>query len=129
VNDNLPSPSDPAQPIRDQLDDLAVLLALWGRRDESPVAARQAASLAIDLCNGMQTAVGALRDRLVDDALAYDETTAIATDALLERLRREHGITPLPDSTDSDDIGHLPTERPWISGNSGPGWSPDDELT
>jgi hypothetical protein len=47
VNDTVPNPPDPTSPIRDQVDGLGALLALWRERDPSQGASRAAAGNAL----------------------------------------------------------------------------------
>jgi hypothetical protein len=95
-----PKPPDPTSPIRAQVDELAALLAVWRERDPSQAVSRAAAGNALDLTDALLRGIGELRSWLIDDIHEYDEAANAACDELLARLRRAHGITPLPDSED-----------------------------
>ncbi len=92
MNDTVvPNPPDVTAPIRDQLNDLAALLSLWWQRDEQRPVARAGANNALGVIDTLLRQLHDLRDWLVDGIREDDDAAAAQTDALLERVRGEHG--------------------------------------
>lgn len=108
--------SDRVAEIRDQARALEGWLALWAVRDDTaawettPAAARTAGGEAVTAIDNVLRALHQLRSELVTEIRQFDDESAASTDALLERLRREKGITPLPD------------DQGWTDTGSGPGY-------
>jgi hypothetical protein len=77
----------PLSALRNNVEDLAVALAIWQARDDTkPDAhARSAANDAMDAIDGALDELHALRRSLVSEIRASDDATAARVDALLAR--------------------------------------------
>jgi hypothetical protein len=143
-----PDHNDIRHTLRAHFDELAAALGIWALRDDSITAppqpeVTQAGNDAMAAIDTLLHELHGLRSRLVTEIRTHQDAANAAWDAratgnsgetphtvasddadldeatdLPDAFKRS-GVIPLPDSTDD-------TERRWVDGGSGPGYTPDD---
>ena len=77
----------PLSRLRNNVEDLAVALAIWENRREPDAHARRCASGAVDAIDAMLRNLHALRSRLVGEIRESDDVGAARVDAMLAASR------------------------------------------
>ena len=79
--------ASPLSALRNNVEDLAVALAIWSARDDTKpdAPARRAANDAVDAVDAMLAELHQLRQSLVSDIRDSDDRSAIRADKLLAR--------------------------------------------
>ena len=84
------SPYDaPLSEIREHVENLAALLAVWGARSEPEAHARRRANDAVDAIDAALAGLYELRSTLVAEIREADDATAARVDELLARGRED----------------------------------------
>jgi hypothetical protein len=123
VNDNLPTDrpdhGDAWRELHADLDLLRGALDTWSgvQPDSGPAEVTRAGHDALVAIDAMLAGLRELRSELVDEIRQHQDADNARTDALLERLRRERGITPLPDNG---------ADTRWQDPGTGPGHDPKE---